>query len=155
MRKDDKFVSDAGLIESILNRGLVCRIGLCAKGQPYVVPMNYAFQDDTLYLHSGPEGKKIDYIRQNPKICFEVDLDVELVPGERPCKWGMKYRSVVGLGKAEILEERQAKREALNYLIEKYTREEGQQLNTDSLEFVTVIKVDISELTCKQVSYPQ
>lgn len=79
MRRSEKEVNDIHEIESILKQTSICRIGLCVDNIPYVVPMNYGYRDNCLYLHSAKEGRKIDIIRENPNVCFEVDTDIELV----------------------------------------------------------------------------
>ena len=92
MRRKDKEIKDRKEIESIIKRATVCRIGLSENNLPYIVPMNYGYVNNRLYLHSSTQGKKIDIIRHNNRVCFEMDTDHELVKSETPCQWTMKYR---------------------------------------------------------------
>ena len=122
MRRSEKEVKDIHEIESILKRAIICRIGLCDGNIPYIVPMNYGYKDNCIYLHSAKEGRKIDIIRENPNVCFEVETDIKLVHGgDIACKWGMKFVSVIGHGKARIIEDRNQKEKALAILMEQYT----------------------------------
>lgn len=149
MRRQDKEITDYGLIESILKDERICRIALCDWEKPYVVPMIFGYQDGYLYLHSATEGKKIDLLRMNNQICFEVESGVEVVPGEQPCNWGIKYYSVIGFGKAYFLEEPDEKRKALDIIMRKFTKE-NQNYPEEMLQKTEVIKVVIEEMTGKK-----
>ena len=62
MRRKDKEIKDKFEIETIINRAEVCRIGLSDDNMPYVIPVNYGYRNNCLYIHSASEGKKIDII---------------------------------------------------------------------------------------------
>jgi nitroimidazol reductase NimA-like FMN-containing flavoprotein (pyridoxamine 5'-phosphate oxidase superfamily) len=79
MRIKDKEVTDIRIIEQIIMNNSICRIGLCNNNQPYVVPMNFGYKNNCLYIHSTKQGKKIDILKDNPNICFEVEEDKEFV----------------------------------------------------------------------------
>ncbi len=59
-------------IEALLEQQVTGRLGCHHRGLTYVVPINYVYKDGVVYAHSGP-GKKIEIMRKNPKVCFEVD----------------------------------------------------------------------------------
>lgn len=152
MRRQDKEITDHGLIESILKEELVCRIALSDWEKPYVIPMIFGYHNGYLYLHSANEGKKIDLIRMNNQICFEVESKVEVVTGELPCHWGMKYYSVIGFGKAYFLEEPIEKKKALDIMIRKFTKG-TQDYPEEMLRQTEVIKIVIEEMTGKKSGY--
>ena len=86
------------------------------KDEPYLVTVNYGYKKNCLYFHSAPDGQKIDMIRKNPNVCFMVYTDDQIVSGENPCKdWSVKYRSVIGYGKASILKDPGEKTEGIEY----------------------------------------
>lgn len=149
MRRQDKEITDYGLIETILKDERICRIGLCDWEKPYVVPMIFGYQDGYLYLHSATEGKKIDLLRMNNQICFEVESGVEVIPGDQSCNWGIKYYSVIGFGKAYFLEEPEEKIKALDIIMRKFTKE-NQDYPEETLRKTEVIKVVIEEMTGKK-----
>lgn len=152
MRKADREIEDREAIEAILERATVCRLGLCRDGVPYVVPLSFGYEDNVLYFHSAPEGRKIDTIRENPHVCFEVDIDQELVPGDVPCAWTVRYRSVIGWGKARLVESAEEKRAALDVILDHYAqgpREYGEE----AVEKVAVLEVEIESMTGKQSGY--
>ena len=105
MRRTDREIKDAAAIRAIMEEALVCRIGLSDDGMPYVVPMNYGLGENCLYLHCAAEGRKLDILRRNNRVCFEMDLLREIKQGAEPCGWGALYESVIGFGRAVIVEE--------------------------------------------------
>ena len=121
MRRKEREISDRNFIDAIIERAHVCRIGLSQNDVPYIVPMNFGYNGRYLYFHCAPEGKKLDIIRNNPRVCFEMDTDYELVKaGENPCGCSTKYRSVIGTGTAMILTDINEKSEALNIILDHY-----------------------------------
>lgn len=117
MRKKDKEIRDWSRIEHILQNNKICRLGLCRKGRPYIVPVNYGYKDRTIFIHTGKIGKKMDIIRENPNVCVEIDQDIEIIRGEVPCKFSTKYDSVIADGRAEIIEDVVRKQKALDIIM--------------------------------------
>jgi nitroimidazol reductase NimA-like FMN-containing flavoprotein (pyridoxamine 5'-phosphate oxidase superfamily) len=152
MRRAEREIKDREAIEAILHKATVCRLGLCRNGVPYVVPLSFGYRDNVLYFHSAPEGRKIDTIRENPHVCFEVDIDQELVPGESPCAWTVRYRSVIGWGRARLVESVEEKRAALDVILDRYSQGRG-EYGREALEKVAVIEVEIESMTGKQSGY--
>ena len=151
MRRNEKEVKDIEEIEGILKRAKICRLGLCADNIPYVVPMNFGYKNNSLYLHSAKAGKKMDILKLNPTVCFEVEGDTELVDGgEVACKWGMKFISVIGLGRARIIEDRTEKKEALDVLMAQYAKEQNYEYNDKHIDAVEMIEIKIDEISCKK-----
>jgi nitroimidazol reductase NimA-like FMN-containing flavoprotein (pyridoxamine 5'-phosphate oxidase superfamily) len=152
MRRAEEEIKDREAMETILHRATVCRLGLCRDSVPYVVPLSFGYRDNVLYLHSAPQGRKMDTIRENPHVCFEVDIDQELVPADTPCAWTVRYRSVIGWGKARLVESAEEKRAALDVILGHYAGGPG-EYRQDALEKVTVIAVEIDRMTGKQSGY--
>ena len=72
VRRDDKMIRDLDGIREILRKGLVCHVAMVDEGMPYMVAMNYGFRDNAIYLHATLEGRKIDILRKNPRVCFNA-----------------------------------------------------------------------------------
>jgi nitroimidazol reductase NimA-like FMN-containing flavoprotein (pyridoxamine 5'-phosphate oxidase superfamily) len=104
MKRYEKEIADPAALDAVLERATVCRLGLVCTGGPYVVPMIFAYELSYLFLHSASEGMKIECLREDPSICFEVEEGVERVPAARACAFSMRYRSVVGFGRASFVE---------------------------------------------------
>jgi nitroimidazol reductase NimA-like FMN-containing flavoprotein (pyridoxamine 5'-phosphate oxidase superfamily) len=150
MRRNDKKIEDPAEIEAILREAPVCRIGLADGDVPYVVPMNFGCRGRSIYLHSAPEGRKIDIISRNGLVCFQADTDIEIVRGETACSWGARYRCVIGYGRAEFVTDREEKRAGLDAIMEKYSGKPGWSYGDASLEKIALIRIDLTELTGKR-----
>lgn len=152
MRRKDKEITDRDSIESIIRRSLVCRLAMARDNQPYVVPLCFGYQDGTLYFHCAREGLKLDILRANEAVCFEFDIDQELVMGQESCHCGMKYRSVIGFGRASLVDDIESKREACDAIMRQYSGKSG-KYSDEALQKIMVIKVDIDSMTGKQSGY--
>jgi uncharacterized protein len=152
MRRKEREIKSVGAIEDVLRRATVCRLGLCEDNRPYVVPVCFGYKDNALYIHCGPEGKKLEIIRKNNNVCFEVDIDKKLVKTERPCKWGFNYKSVIGFGKAVLVEDADTKRKALDIIIQQFSANVF-EYPEETVRKTTIIKVEIESMTGKQSGY--
>ena len=153
MRRKDREITDITEIEKILENAFVCHLGLSNDDQPYVVPMNFAYKAGFLYLHCASQGRRLDMIRKNNKVCFQVEITPGTIieNGDQPCDWGTKFRSVIGFGKAEILESKEDKLEGLRTFMSRFsgknfTFPEGEVLAT------TVIRITIEEMKGKKAN---
>ncbi|MCJ7679490.1 MAG: pyridoxamine 5'-phosphate oxidase family protein, partial [Candidatus Aminicenantes bacterium] len=111
--------------------------------------MNFGYADDTLYVHCAPEGRKIDIIKRNNTVCFQMDVDLHLKEGERACDWSLGYRSVIGWGSAQILDTPADLREGLRIIMSQYSDRDYEFPESD-LKGIAVIKIVIDRLTGKQ-----
>ena len=119
------------------------------NGFPQIIPMNFVFIDDTVYMHSHIRGEKLDNIKRNQKVGFEVDKNLEFLPSyfSDPTDASLAdtlYISVVIKGNAGIVSDKQEKTNALNGLMKKYQPEGGYEPinpNMDVLKQVEVIKI--------------
>ena len=123
MRRKDREITDPAVMEAIIRKARVCHLGLSDNGEPYVVPVNFGYRERTVFVHCAREGRKLDIIRRNPRVCVTFDVDHELVKGEEAVNWSMKYRSVMAFGTAEILDDDDfaGKTEALDALMSQYS----------------------------------
>jgi uncharacterized protein len=153
LRREEKRINDDKLIESILKDAEYCMISLSDNNTPYILPMNFGFKDNNLYLHSHPEGKKMEIINDNNRVSFAVTINTELIKSEKPCNWGMRYMSVVGYGLAKILGDQKHKVEALDIIMEKYSDKKNgfgkYEYDVSAIEATSVIMVNIKSLTGK------
>jgi nitroimidazol reductase NimA-like FMN-containing flavoprotein (pyridoxamine 5'-phosphate oxidase superfamily) len=153
MKRSEREIKDQKEIETIIERADVCRIGLSDGNMPYIVPMNFGYKDNCLYFHCAKEGKKIDIIKRNNSACFEMDIDhTPLKPEGRPCGWDTKYQSVIGFGKAFIVENCEEKSEAMNIVTQHYGGD-YYPFSKDELERVSIIKIEIASITGKKAGY--
>ena len=149
MRRKDKQVKDIEIIKSALNRAIVCRLGLTENNMPYIVPMKFGYTDNYLYFHSAPEGKKIDIIKNNSQVCFEIDLDHELVIKDTACNATMKYLSIIGFGKAELIDDFEQKQRALQIIMDHYSKKKKHKFSKTMINRIIIIRIKIESMTGK------
>ncbi len=136
-------------IEGIIARAKVCRLGLSDGNQPYVIPMSFGYHDKTLYFHTGKKGKKMQILKNNNRVCFEMEVGLEIIPSDNPCKWNMLYESVVGYGRAFILEDSAEKRKALDVIVGHYGAK-PMEYDEKRVKGLAVIKVEIDTVTGRE-----
>ena len=158
MTKRERQVADENQIRHILDTAKVLHLGLAVDNEPYVVPMNYGYTMEegklVLYLHSALQGKKIDMMRANPSVFFELDCDWIPFEGEKPCQYGLGYSSVMGCGKAQIVEDVQEKMKAMTALMKTQTGKDF-SFNERLVSIVAVIRIDVAEYTAKHRPLPE
>ena len=158
MTKRELEIKDESQIRHILDTAKVLHLGLAVDNEPYVVPMNYGYTMENgklvLYLHSAMRGKKLDMMRANPKVFFEMDCDWIPFEGEKPCQYGLGYSSVMGRGTAQIVEDVEEKIKAMSALMKTQTGKDF-SFNDRLVSIVAVIRIDVAEYTAKHRPLPE
>jgi nitroimidazol reductase NimA-like FMN-containing flavoprotein (pyridoxamine 5'-phosphate oxidase superfamily) len=152
MRREEREITDKDEMEAILDRAAVCVLGLSQNDVPYVVPLCFGYEDGCLYFHSAGEGRKLDIIEANNNVCFEVHVDRELVTAEDACQWTVRYRSVIGFGRAYLVEGRGYKERALHIIMRHYS-DQLWRYPEGAIDRVAVVRVEIDSMTGKQSGY--
>ncbi len=147
MRRQEREISDPKVLESIINKASVCRLAMCEGSVPYIVPLCFGYEKGALYFHSAIEGRKLEILKKNPRVCFEMDIDCELVKSGDRCT--MKYRSVIGNGQASFIETLEDKRNALDLIMRHYNQEPIPYPDPVLTNMLAVIKAEIKEMTGK------
>ncbi|MEA3470881.1 MAG: pyridoxamine 5'-phosphate oxidase family protein, partial [Thermodesulfobacteriota bacterium] len=145
MRRKDKEITDRDIIDSIIIESKVCRLGLSEENQSYIVPLSFGYDGSSLYFHGFPEGKKIDILRKNSNVCFEFDSDSEPIQSDSACSWSVRYKSVIGYGKARFIEDIDSKIRALEIIMGHYS-EQSFAYPEKTVEKIAVIQVDIETI---------
>lgn len=153
MRRKDRQINEISDLEQIISRADVCRVAFADNNIPYIVTMNFGYSGaghGCFYFHCANEGRKLDMIRKNSFVCFELDTDHELYKGQDGCDWGMKFSSVVGYGEMSILSDQDSRIAALDCIMSHYS--EGKLFGYDKkvLENTTLLRLDIREMTGKR-----
>ena len=154
MRKKEREITAIDEIEAIIRRCDVCRIALTDENTPYIVTMNFGYSggfQKKLFFHSAGEGRKIEIIRKNNHVCFEMDTDHDLKSGREACDFTMKYSSVVGWGYIYIITDEKEKKAGLNSIMEHYTNRTEFTYFQDVLDRTTVLKLVIKTMTGKRI----
>ena len=158
MTKRERQITDTQQIRHILDTAKVLHLGLCVDNEPYVVPMNYGYTLEgeklVLYLHSAVQGKKLDMMRANPKVFFELECDLQPFEGRLPCQYGCAYSSVMGRGEARLVDDVEEKKKAMSILMKTQT---GKDFSFEDrlVSIVTVVRIDVAQYTAKHRPLPE
>lgn len=153
MRRTDREIKELSEILSIIEQAKILRLGLFDGEYPYIVPLHYGYEyaDGRLifYTHGAKEGHKIDLIHANPNVCVELEGDMKIVSGgDVPCEYGAYYASVIGRGKAELVEDVHEKIYGLNLLMKNQVGREF-SITAQMTQTVQVIKITIDDFSAK------
>jgi len=152
MRLVKREIVDPMKLEEILQKAEICRLAMNDNGFPYIVPLNFGYLNQTLYFHCATEGKKLDCLRHDPRVGFEVECDVQTqASDEAACNSTTRFRSIVGQGRARLLETPEEKRHALDIIMRHYLPSGGTwNYDPEQLKQTVVIQVAIEKMTGKQ-----
>lgn len=154
MRRRDREVVGLTNILTILDKCDIMRIGLCVDNKPYVVPMNFAYEEIDekvyIYFHCASKGKKLDIIAQNSNVCFEADCSYKTVKAENACDWSAEFESVIGDGEITIQKDEIQKVRALDTLMKRYGFPGKPYYNPSELAAVTVLQICVTTITGKR-----
>lgn len=136
-------------IEALLKRANVGRLGcMNQNGYPYVVPMHFVYLKQKIYMHGLPKGQKIEILKLNPKVCFEIDEMISLLDRgvENPCDVNTEFNSIIVQGNAKIVDNFDEKKEVLSKIVEKFTPHlMDKTISENMIHGTTVIRIDIEE----------
>ena len=156
--KREQQITDQTQIQKLLDAGKVLHLGLSVDNEPYVIPMNYGYvmEDEklVLYLHSAVRGKKLDMIREYPKVYFEFATDLQPFGAGKPCQYGLAYSAVLGKGIATIVEDVEEKKQAMTVLMKTQTGKDF-TFTEEWVSIVAVIRIDVTEYTAKHRLLPE
>lgn len=152
MRRKDWEVTKEQGFGRILESCDVCRIAMKDEEGLYIVPMNFGYVYEegklTLYFHSAKEGRKLDAIKANPQVAFEMDCGHRLVEGKTACEYGFSFSSIIGNGMAQVVTDVEEKKKALSLLMEHQVGK-AFTFSEKQAESVAVIKVTADRFTGK------
>ena len=132
----------------LLERQVIGRLGCHANGETYIVPINYIYKDNTIYAHSG-NGKKIEMMRANPKVCFQVDQLIDTFKWESAILWG-DFTELIG-------EQRQQAMQGIIHRIMPLTNHPSEEpshgIPEDQHQNIIVFKIDLTAASGKFESH--
>jgi nitroimidazol reductase NimA-like FMN-containing flavoprotein (pyridoxamine 5'-phosphate oxidase superfamily) len=153
MRQAGKEIRDEKILMELLEKSQVGRLAtISSDGYPTVKPLNFDYHEGIIYFHSAREGEKIDDIKRDNRVCFEVDLPIALVKSKgSPCRAEYLYRSIILKGKARIVEDVNERMVALTRLMKKYQPEGGYgDFLKEKMDITLIVRVDIEDMTGKE-----
>lgn len=149
MRRSEREITNKAVIEEILSQASICRLGFAFDNVPYIVPVNYGYRENKIYIHSAPIGEKIDLIKKCKTVCFEIELESEVMKDKVACKWTTRYRSVIGYGTIKIVTDKEEKTRGMDIIMAQHGGPETNTYNS-SFERMVILELEIDRLTAKQ-----
>ncbi|MBN2047033.1 MAG: pyridoxamine 5'-phosphate oxidase family protein [Anaerolineaceae bacterium] len=140
--------NDPQQLEAAIRRATFLQLALSVNDQPYVVPLNYGYQDGVFYFHSKTSGQKLEWLRQNGKAAFSLQTDVETLhpSGAKAENCSMQFISVLGSGRVELIEDHAGKSNALDIICQQYDLA-AYEYSEKMLQAVTIFKLTVSEMS--------
>lgn len=159
MRRKDRQITEFEALLDIVKSCGICRLGLVDEdGAAYIVPLNfgYAVEDGqlVLYFHGASEGHKLTLLRGTPAASFEMDTGHRLVPGAKADEYTYAYRSAMGRGAVEFLEDPAAKLAGLNCIMAHYTGRSDWTVGDAMLAATAVYRLRVTSWTAKEHKVP-
>ncbi len=158
MTKREYQITDEAQIRAILDKARVLRLGIAVDNVPHIVPLNYGYTLENgalkLYMHSAVQGNKLELLRQNPNVCFELDCDNIPFEGKVACQYGLSYAAISGRAKAVIIEDVEKKMEGMSILMKTQTGKDF-TFNERLVSIVAVIRLDVTEYKAKYRPIPE
>jgi uncharacterized protein len=151
-RKPDRGSYDRELVYSILDEAFVCHLGLVHDGEPFVMPTNYVRDGDRLLLHGSTASRLMKTLSSGAPLCLTVTLLDGIVFAPTATGHSVNYRSVVVLGKAEVVQGEDAKRDAMHAFVNHVIRGRWEQVappTEQELKGTMVLSVPLVEVSAK------
>lgn len=138
----------------MLERCQIMHLGLVDEGGPYVVPLNYGWEeaqgDIFLYFHSARDGRKVDCMKRSPSCFVTITGEMRLITAPEACGWSAGFESLMMEGDAEILQSGADIRRGLDALMRHYGFEGQPEYDERVLEKTTVCRIRIKAITGKR-----
>ncbi|MGD9947503.1 MAG: pyridoxamine 5'-phosphate oxidase family protein [Desulfobulbus sp.] len=149
MRRKDREITDRAEIDAILGSAHLMRIALANGDTPFLVPVFYAFDGTAIYFHSAQAGTKIDIMKRNNKICFEISIDHGVVESDLACDFEAQHRTVIGFGKVAFVTDDGEKIKALDRIVAQFSDKKFEYPQTN-LSRTVIIRIDIESIKGKK-----
>ena len=145
------FIKNKEKIEEVIRACKTCYLAMAVDDRPYVLPMNFALDGNTIILHSAQEGRMWESILKNPQVSINWTLGEELAwqDVQVGCSYRVKSKSVLVEGKVEIIEDYDEKYRCMQVMMAQYSEREF-KFGEPSIRNVGVFKVHIENMTAKE-----
>ncbi len=150
MRRSDKEITVRGEIDDVVRGSDVCRLAFAVGDEPYLVPVSFGYDGQSVFFHTAESGRKIDCIAANNRVCFEFERDVRLVSHpDKPCSWSFTFECVIGFGTVEELTTPEEKARGLNEVMRQYS-DKTWDFDPGALDRTRVWRISIESISGKR-----
>jgi nitroimidazol reductase NimA-like FMN-containing flavoprotein (pyridoxamine 5'-phosphate oxidase superfamily) len=159
MRRADRAITDDAEIADLLRQADICRIATSANDQPFISANTFWYDGEHIFFHTAKEGRTLANVRQNSRVCLEVDWRGRWLPAKTALAFSVEYTGVVVFGRAHLLEDPAAKERALQGLLDKYFPNlkpgvDYRPITPEELAETAVFAVDIEAWSGKRKAAP-
>lgn len=154
MRRKDREIVDHKELLAIMRKCDSCSVAFFDKEFPYIIPLNFGvtYIDGkfTLYFHGAKEGTKLELLKANNHVAFEMNCSHKLLIGEKACDTTMEFDSVCGNGIMEIMADNE-KREALTAIMNQYQSLDRYEFDERAVNAVAVLRLEVRNISGKRL----
>jgi uncharacterized protein len=152
MRRKEREITSREEIDAILASTSVMNLALCDNNVPFLVPVFFAYDGAAIYFHSAYVGTKMGILSRNNVVCFEVSVDQGFIESDAACDFEAKHRTVIGFGKAVLIEEMSEKVKVLDMIVARFTDKKF-PYPQGSLDNTAVVRIGIESIKGKKHGY--
>ena len=152
MRRKEREINSREEIDEILASTSVMNLALCDNNVPFLVPVFFVYDGAAIYFHSAYAGTKMGILSRNNAVCFEVSVDQGFIESDAACDFEAKHRTVIGFGKAVLVEEMSEKVRVLDMIVARFTDKKF-PYPQGSLDNTAVVRIGIESIKGKKHGY--
>ena len=156
MRRKDREIIDRQMILEIMKKCDVCSLAFYDDNYPYIIPINFGVSMEeneiVLYFHCAKEGRKLELLKKNNHVAFEMNCAHKLITGEVACDATMEFESVCGNGSITVVDEAD-KKKGLSILMNQYIEETDHVFDERYVKAVNILKLTVNEISGKALKH--
>lgn len=149
MRRAEREITLRSEIDDILRSDKVMHLALCDQDRPFLVPVFYAYDGQSIYFHSAKSGSKITIMKRNPQVCFEITTSHGVIESKVACDFEAQHRTVIGTGEVEFISDSAQKIGALNLIVAQFS-DQTFIYPEAALQMTEVIRINIQSIRGKK-----
>jgi len=152
MRRKEREISSRTEIDAIIQSSTIMHVALAENNIPFVVPVFYAYDGVSLFFHSAQSGSKIEIMKRNPNVCFEISVAEGVIESDTACDFEAKHRTVIGFGTTSFIEAEAEKIDVLNLIVARFSPKKFLYPSAN-LNNTAVIRIAIASIKGKMHGY--
>ncbi|ACF14291.1 putative nitroimidazole resistance protein [Chloroherpeton thalassium ATCC 35110] len=149
MRRKDREIVDRLEIDAIIHSATVMHLAMSDNDVPFLVPLFYAYDGQAIFFHSAHAGTKMEILKRNNKVCFEISVDHGVIESEQACDFEARHRTVIGFGSASFIEDEAEKTSALDLIVARFSDKKFDYPKA-AVNRTAVIKIEIESIKGKR-----
>ena len=149
LRRKDRGITDRAEMDAILQGAKVLHLALADGNVPFVVPVFYAYDGQSLFFHSAKAGGKIEILKRNNQVCFCISVDHGVIESDQPCDFEARHRTVIGTGTATFVDDEAEKIKALDAIVARFT-DKRFEYPKGNLKATAVLRITVESLKGKK-----